>query len=132
MLDDFFNDIEDIFDDFEREIHHHSDSVFIVVMTFIGVMLILGIIGLIINAKNDAKDNASPINQEMAYVISKNNDTINLNFETYIYILFETEKGERLKLLAKAQNLLAVGDFGLLTWQGRKVINFERKIDPKK
>lgn len=125
MLEDFFNDIE-------REFHHiGSDDILMFFGIMFGIMFVSIIIILITNAKRKKEDAAQPIRKEMAHVVEKESiDPGYLEFE--INILFETEKGERLKLLAKTQNLLAVGDFGLLTWQGRKVINFERKIDPKK
>lgn len=93
-----------------------------------GLCLVFWIIAYVSRKGQEASDNAQPINTARAKLIDKQqlaSDAIVLP-STLIWFLFETEDGRRLRLNAKAQCGLVVGDTGSLTWQGSRVRNFER------
>ncbi|MBO5023774.1 MAG: hypothetical protein J6D11_05655 [Clostridia bacterium] len=94
-------------------------SVFIAIL--VGMAIFIWIIYGIIKLGQSAADSTQPILTEKARLIEK---APSQSFETKV--LFETERGERVRLRAKVPNNLVIGDEGMLTWQGGKIIKFER------
>ena len=102
-------------------------DVFMILAVLFGIMLVSLICAVIVKKSRDSKDEACPIQKKKAKVLEKDQlppgTVVSLS---EMNILFEIEGRQRLRLRAKAQNQLMPGDEGYLTWQGSKVINFER------
>ncbi len=93
-----------------------------------GVVVFVWILVAIIKIVMKVENNSHPVQRAKAKVIEKQQlppDTI-LSINN-MWILFELEEGERLKLTAKALNSLVVGDVGMLTWRGNQIISFDRE-----
>lgn len=92
----------------------------------LGLFFISLIVFLAIRKKQNDENNAQPIQRMMAKIVDKQKlDPGTIAFETWT--LFETEIGARVRLVGKANNDYVVGDQGELTWQGSRLISFERK-----
>ena len=103
------------------------EDVFIGVAVMLGIMVIMIIAVAIMKKSRDSQDESCPVMRKKAKILEKEQlpqNTIMALSE--MNVLFEVEGGQRLRLHAKAQNHLIPGDEGYLTWQGSKVINFER------
>lgn len=108
----------DLYDAFERD-----PSTFVIVFfgVLFGLCAIVWILYAIVFGTQHIQDSTKPVRKEDAKVVLKEPNGI--------YILFELcENGERIRLQVKHLNKLVEGDIGVLTWQGSRVINFERKI----
>lgn len=103
------------------------EDIFMVFAILIGIFLVSVIALNILKRKRDAEDDEQPTLSKKAKVIDKQQLPPNTIMSiSEMWVLFETEDGQRLRLNAKAINNLVVGDEGYLTWQGRRIINFER------
>ncbi|WP_243370787.1 DUF2500 domain-containing protein [Tetzosporium hominis] len=110
-------------------------TVFIVVV-FVAVIsvFIFGIGGFI---KTWSKNNNSPQLTIPATVKTKRTETSGGHGDsaasTWYYVTFEVQSGDRMELPVRGHEFgqLAEGDLGLLTFQGTRFINFERKIEPR-
>lgn len=98
--------------------------VFMIVITVGGAALISAS-----KRKRDRENNAQPIMRQKAKVVEKlRGDPDGILLQNEMWILFDTADGKRLRLSAKADNRLAAGDEGFLTWQGNCVRDFERIV----
>lgn len=92
-------------------------------------LLILGMFVFIFvsNIARAAKDKASPRLTVPARVVAKR--TRVQNHYTSYYATFEVESGDRMELSLYGDDfgMLAEGDVGELTFQGRKFLSFERR-----
>lgn len=102
-------------------------GLFIVALTSIIVSGVLFAIAAIIKKKRDAENAAKPICSEMARLVDMPHS--NLDYMSEMWVLFELNDGRRIRLLAKPKNSLVVGDVGVLTWQGSKILGFKRQIN---
>lgn len=91
-----------------------------------GVLIVLAIVLNIIKKKQDAENKKLPVRQKAARIIDMQKYDAGEIVIGEPWVMFELENGSRLRLNAKPKNHLMVGDIGLLTWQGRKILNFER------
>ncbi len=110
----------------------------------IGFILIFGMIifTFINSARQKHQDDISPVLTVPASMVTKRSDvrqsathtsTNHLNhIHTYrrYYATFQVESGDRMELELKENvyGLLAEGDYGKLTFQGKRFINFERDL----
>ncbi len=80
--------------------------------------------------KQVKQDNNSPILEVDAKVIAKRSMVSgnNMIHQSY-YVTFEEESGKRMELRVEGSifGLLVEGDFGKLTFQGSRFLNFERR-----
>lgn len=102
------------------------EFVFMLFAIMIALIIILSVFLVIINKKRDKMDSAQPERREWARVIDRPQAGTQNGIVLEIYMMFELQDGQRLRLRAKPNNSLVVGDTGYLTWQGTKVKNFER------
>ena len=105
----------------------------------IGFILIFGMIifTFINSARQKHQDDISPVLTVPASMVTKRSDVRqsanHLNhIHTYrrYYATFQVESGDRMELELKENvyGLLAEGDYGKLTFQGKRFINFERDL----
>lgn len=88
-------------------------------MAIISLVLYLGL-----KHARDAENDARPVQRANAKVIDKQQVAPNsIVFE--IWILFETESGERVRVSCPANNNYVIGDCGCLSWQGSKLHSFQ-------
>lgn len=106
------------------EIENMEDVAVLLAILF-GIAVFSIILAGIVKLSQSASDSAQPVRTEKAKLIEKDNIPAG-SFASEIRVLFETESGERIRLRAKVPNSLVVGDEGTLTWQGGKIIKFER------
>ena len=99
------------------------------VLFVIVFLLILGmfIFVFVSNIARAARDRASPRLTVQARVVAKRAQV--WNHYTYYYATFEVESGDRMELSLDGEDfgLLAEGDSGELTFQGGKILSFERR-----
>lgn len=121
-----------VFDDIEDMISEPEFWVFLAII-FVAIWVILAIVAVAAKKSREASDNAQPVRSAKAKIIEKQQLPPNAIVfpSTLIWFLFETEDGQRVRLNAKAQCGLVVGDTGYLTWQGSRVRNFELDINKK-
>ncbi len=98
--------------------------VFAVVFLLVFGMVIFVFVSNIVRA---AKDKASPRLTVQARVVAKRTQV--WNHYTNYFATFEVESGDRMELSVDGDDfgLLAEGDNGELTFQGRKFLSFERR-----
>ena len=110
-------------------------TVFIVVV-FVAVISIF-IFGIGSSIKTWSKNNNSPELTIPATVKTKRTKTSGGHGDdaasTWYYVTFEVQSGDRIELPVRGHEFgqLAEDDLGLLTFQGTRFINFERKIEPR-
>ena len=110
-----------------------EDILFSLVPIFIGAVFIFvfGMIiwGVISSIKTNAKNNASPVLTVPAQVVAKRTEVRGENSRTWYYSTFQVESGDRMEfeISGNEYGLLAEADLGLLTFQGSRFQNFERK-----
>lgn len=103
------------------------EEIFMMFAVLFGLMAISFIALFIVRRKRDVEDKSHPIQRGRAKLVDKQQlapGTILAISE--MWVLFELENGRRLQLVAKAQNSLVIGDEGMLTWQGKRILKFER------
>ena len=91
-----------------------------------GLGVISWIIVFVLKKQREDEDNAQPVCREHAKLVDMQQIPAGQIALGEIWVMFELDSGERMKLNAKAQNTLVVGDAGMLTWQGRRIHKFER------
>ena len=104
------------------------EEIFMVFAVLFGLLIVSFVFFAVAKNKRDADNNSKPIQSGKARLVDKqqlSSDTILSISE--MWVLFELENGNRVQLIAKAQNNLVIGDEGYLTWQGNKILKFERK-----
>ena len=110
-------------------------TVFIVVI-FVAVISVF-IFGIGGSIKTWSKNNSSPQLTIPATVKTKRTKTSGGHGDsaasTWYYVTFEVQSGDRMELPVRGHEFgqLAEDDLGLLTFQGTRFINFERKIEPR-
>lgn len=78
--------------------------------------------------KQNAENSAKPVLGAIAKVVDKQQIAPNtIAFE--VWVMFETESGERIRVVCKANNNYIIGDRGYLKYQGTKLLDFERFTD---
>ena len=103
------------------------EEIFMVFAVLFGLMIISFIVLIVTKNKRDAENNSHPIQTSRAKLVDKQQlPAGTLLAVSEMWVLFELENGNRVQLIAKAQNRLVVGDEGMLTWQGNKILKFER------
>lgn len=103
-------------------------DIFLMLVVMVGVAVLLCILAAATRKMSEKEDKRQPLRKEIAKVVEKprlESGTIVALSE--IWICFELESGERIRLLAKANNSLIVGDVGELTWQGKRIVGFKRQ-----
>ena len=76
--------------------------------------------------KNEAEIKSHPVLTKTAKLIDMQQVPAGQIVLGEIWVLFELQDGERLRLNANPQNNLMIGDVGILTWQGRRILSFKR------
>lgn len=104
------------------------EDIFMFFAIWFALLIILAVAVIIIKKKRDAEDKAQPVRRKNARIIDMQRFDAGEIVIGEPWVLFELENGSRVKLNAKQKNHLMVGDVGLLTWQGRKILKFERNI----
>lgn len=102
------------------------EDIFIFIAVLWVVAAILWIIVGALKKKQDSENETKPVRKATAKIVDKQQIESGAIVIGEPWVLFETEDGERIRLNVKADNHLVVGDRGVLTWQGRKVLSFER------
>ena len=104
-------------------------------IVFISLIIALFVIGAILwiilavlKKKEDIENKAQPVITKKATLVDKQQVAPGELLFGEMWTLFELEDGERVRLNAKPQNTLLVGDRGMLTWQGKRILKFEREI----
>lgn len=97
---------------------------------FLFIVFVLGavswIIAGVLKARDAAQNKTQPVRVKPAKVIDMQQVSSNEVVFGEIWVMFEMEDGERIRLNAKANNTWMVGDKGTLTWQGKRILKFER------
>lgn len=99
------------------------------VATIIAMFIIVAVLWIIVavmKKKEDDENNAQPVMTRKAKLVDKQQVAAGDIVIGEIWTLFELEDGERIRLDAKPQNNLVIGDSGRLTWQGKRILRFER------
>lgn len=127
------------------EVMGYSDPIFGFMDTFGTVFLVVVfvviisvfIIGIGGSIKTWSKNNSSPELTIPVNVKTKRTETRGGTGDsaanTWYYVTFEVQSGDRIELPLRGHEFgqLAEGDQGLLTYQGTRYINFNRKIEPR-
>lgn len=102
------------------------DDVFMMFAVLIGIMVISLIVLGIAKSKQDRENDSQPIEKDYAKLVDKQQLPANGIVVGEMWVLFEVKGGRRVRLNAKIPNSLVIGDAGVLTWQGSRIIGFER------
>lgn len=87
--------------------------------------ILLGIV-FIMMKKDNARNKAEPLQTKSAKVLEKEQIPAGQVVIGSIWVVFELENGERIRLYVKEHSSVYYGDKGMLTWQGNRVVSFER------
>lgn len=90
------------------------------------VMVFLWIIVFALRSHEKAKNNSQPVKTNTAKLIDMQQVPAGQIVIGEIWVMFELDNGERIRLKANPKNSLVVGDKGILTWQGTNILKFER------
>lgn len=91
----------------------------------IGMTVFALIFYWVAKGRRDAADDAQPVRQATATVVDKQQIPPNaIVFE--VWVMFETEYGDRVRVVCKPDHNYIVGDKGHLKWQGSRLYSFER------
>ena len=102
------------------------DTFFILLFSAVIVIAILWIVAAVLRKKNEAEIKSHPVLTKTAKLIDMQQVPAGQIVLGEIWVLFELQDGERLRLNANPQNNLMIGDVGILTWQGRRILSFKR------
>lgn len=110
------------FDSFNRSFQMAQSMFFIVFFLLLGII----IYSIVVSARKAAKNSSSPVLTVDSSVIAKRTHH-HEDFTTY-YATFQVDSGDRFELCIDGEQygLLAEGDYGKLTFQGERFIEFER------
>lgn len=90
-----------------------------------GVAIVAVIFYLIVAARRNSYDSAQPLRVADATVVDKQLLPANaIAFQ--VWVMFETDSGERVRLLCERNHNYIIGDKGRLRWQGEKISSFSR------
>lgn len=101
------------------------EHVFYFIMIMLGLAVISLLFAYIVNKSKENENSKLPIQTMKAKLIDIKRQT-DLGIDSIIFQLFETEDGNRVQLTMNTDKYLVVGDSGTLTWQGKKLISFDR------
>ena len=103
------------------------EDVMIFLAVLLGLMIVVFVfLGIVLSA-NKAEEERKPIENGIAVLMEKQQSTNSLTAAIdNIPAIFELEDGRRIKLSLEANSTLVIGDRGEITWQGSKVIKFQR------
>ena len=115
-------------------------DLFTIVPTFIGVVFVIVIVGILFGIGKGlaqwADNNSKPVLSEPARLVAKREETsgsVNTNsggsVSTWYYATFEVASSERLEFSIRGgeYGMLAEGDEGTLTYQGTRYKGFQRR-----
>lgn len=102
-----------------------EDLFFALLIMAILAAILWGIV-FVLKAKEDARNNAQPVETKFAKLVDMQQIPAGQIVIGEIWTMFELKDGNRIRLNAKVQNSLVIGDEGMLTWQGNKILKFER------
>lgn len=103
------------------------EDVMIFLAVLLGLMIVVFVfLGIVLSA-NKAEEERKPIENGIAVLMEKQQSTNSLTAAIdNIPAIFELEDGRRIKLSLEANSTLVIGDRGEITWQGSKLIKFQR------
>lgn len=81
----------------------------------------------VMKSKEDARNNTQPVQTMYVKLIDMQQVPAGQIVIGNIWVMFELEDGERIRLYAKDHNSLVVGDKGMLTWQENQILKLERR-----
>lgn len=91
-----------------------------------GMAVIAGVFYLIVASRRNSYNSSQPTRHENAVVVDKQQLPANsIGFQ--VWVMFETERGERVRLLCERNHNYIVGDKGRLSWQGDKLHSFTQR-----
>lgn len=102
-----------------------EDLFFAIFIMAVLAALLWGIV-FALKAKETAHNNAQAIQNDFAKLVDMQQIPAGQIVIGEIWTMFELKDGSRIRLNAKVQNTLVIGDEGMLTWQGNKILKFER------
>lgn len=102
-----------------------EDLFFVLLIMTVLVAVLWGIV-FAMKSKEDSWNNAQPVQNQNAKLVDMQQVPAGQVVIGEIWVMFELENGDRVRLNAKPQNSLVVGDKGVLTWQGKRILKFER------
>ena len=105
------------------------EELFFIFLALFVLLVIMWVIAAVMKKKSDDEDNAQPVLTKQAKLVDMQQIPAGQIVIGEIWTMFELDSGERVRLNAHAQNSLVVGDQGMLTWQGRKILKFERNVN---
>lgn len=101
-----------------------TEEFFYFIMIILGLMVICLVFAHIVSKSNEKENNKLPVQTMKARLVDiKYHPTL---ANTILFQLFEAEDGNRVQLTMNTNKYLVVGDSGTLTWQGKKLISFDR------
>ncbi len=100
------------------------ENIFFFMAIMLGIAVIMWTIVAVITKKNEHENNAQPIKSETVKLVDM--QQVNNGLTNTVRAIFELQDGQRMALMVNPQNTLVVGDIGKLTWQGNKILKFER------
>ncbi len=95
----------------------------------IALAVLFAIIAAISSANRTSKNAACPVQSKHARVIDKPQLPANTLYAE-VWITFELDNGQRIRLLVNGNAQLFLGDAGMLTWQGDALRQFIRDGSP--
>ncbi len=94
------------------------------------VFVIIGALWIVLKVlekQQEAENKRQPVKEEVAKIVDVQRIDAGGIVIGEMWVLFELTGGERVRLYISPQNSLVVGDLGILTWQGKKMLKFQRK-----
>lgn len=110
-----------------------GDSMFSFSSIFISVIFVIVVVmflrRIISSINKNIKNNAAPVLTVPAQVVAKRTEVLGEHSHTWYYSTFEVESGDRMEfeMSGEEYGLLAEDDLGLLTFQGKRFKEFNRK-----
>ena len=103
------------------------------VFGFIWCFVFFGILALFVYAlvsaiRREANNNRQPVRKVDAQAVAKRINVSGDNSYTTYYVTFELVNGERMELVTEGElyGMIVEGDYGSLTYQGYKCLDFIR------
>lgn len=104
-----------------------ADEAMLFLESMIAIAVIMCVILLVLRKKNERENAKKPVLTVGATLIDKQQIQPGQIPIGGIWVVFELENGDRVKLIADMRNSLMIGDTGTLTYQGNKILGFDRK-----
>ncbi len=108
-------------------INEAMDTIEIEMLLFMMVMLVIAgvVIAAVVSKMRDISNDAQPVLEAVATVVDKQQVSNGAGITPVVWVMFETETGERVRLNCSSMEYI-VGDKGYLRWQGSRVCSFAR------